>query len=167
MFCPSCGAEYAIELNYCNRCGANLTSVMTPPSAPISIDVTKAVAAIGTTLAVITLGGFGAVIFGAVQLAKHTPMGTDPIMAMIMMGLLSIVIADILLIRQLSRLISASLSSGKTQQLKRPIAPALISNSAVPESPRPITARLAPGASVTENTTRFFEPVYRAPSEPK
>lgn len=58
MFCPSCGAEYSIELKYCNRCGANLGGTSPAPQSVAPIDVTKSVVAIGTTMVVLTIGGF-------------------------------------------------------------------------------------------------------------
>ena len=127
MFCPSCGTEYTIELHYCNRCGANLSSpVAEPPQETISVNLNKAVAVIGTTLAVLTIGGFIALIVGAVELSKSTAMGNDPIIAMIMMGMLTILTADVFLVRQLSKLISAALSSNRPQQLRRPAAQVML-----------------------------------------
>jgi hypothetical protein len=167
MFCPSCGTEYTIELHYCNRCGANLSSPVAEPPQTISVNLNKAVAVIGTTLAVLTIGGFIALIVGAVELSKSTGMRSDPIIAMIMMGMLTILTADVFLVRQLSKLISAALSSHKPQQLKRPPASAMLGMPSIAELPKPITARLEPAPSVTENTTRFFEPAYRAPSDPE
>jgi len=161
MFCPSCGTEYQIELKYCNRCGANLSALTTTPAEVVSVDLTRAITTIGTTLAVVTVAGFLAVIIGASKLAEKKPtMSNDTIIALIVMGMLTILTTDVFLIRQLSRLISASLTSG-VRAPKRMKAPAV-----APQLPKPDTARLEPAPSVTENTTRFFEPAYRRPSEP-
>jgi len=160
MFCPSCGAEYTIELKYCNRCGANLTTALAEPTEVLSLDLTKAIATIGTTMTALTLGGFIALIVGAVKLSEKTNMGSDPIMFMVLLGMIVILTADIFLGVQLSRLIKASLSPHKLS--KRKTAPALPL-----EISRPTTGRLAPTASVTENTTRFFEETYRPPAEPQ
>jgi len=76
-------------------------------------------------------------------------------------GMPTILTIDILLLRQLSKLISAALSAsglpakkttGQFQNERR--------------LPRPVTTRLEAAPSVTENTTRFFEPVYRETREP-
>ena len=157
MFCPSCGVEYTIELKYCNRCGANLTESMIEQPA-VSLDVTKAVAAVGTTMAVVTLGGFIALILGAIKLAEKTNFGSDAIMFAVLLGTVMILTADIFLGVQLSRLIKAALTP---QNLRRGIKQSSLS----PELPRPTTARLSPGSSVTENTTRFLEETYRPPAE--
>jgi hypothetical protein len=161
MFCPSCGAEYTIELKYCNRCGANLSS---PESAEVivgPVDVTKSVVAIGTTMTVLTLGGFVALIAGAIALASKASMGNDPIIALVMMGMITILISDVFLARQLSKLISASLSSPKPPKVKRAPALAAAAPAQLRQSQPP---QLQRAPSVTENTTRLFEPAYREPS---
>ena len=158
MFCPSCGAEYQIELKYCNRCGANLSALTTAPATEVvSVDLTKAVATIGTTLAVVTVAGFLAVIIGASKLAERAAMSNDTIIALIVMGMFTILTTDVFLIRQLSRLISASLTSSISSPKRVKASPA------APQLPKPDTARLEPAPSVTENTTRFLESDYRAP----
>ena len=159
MFCPSCGAEYAIELKYCNRCGANLGGLTAAPTEVISINLNKAIAAISTALAVVTGAGFITVVVGAAKLSERTALGGDPIIALIVMGMLTILATDFFLIRQLSRLITASLSSGRTA-VKPVSVPA---GSFLPSQPN--TARLERAPSVTENTTRFLEPDYSRPSE--
>lgn len=161
MFCPSCGAEYAIELKYCNRCGANLGAGAPPQPDAVVINVTKPALIIGGLLLVLTLGGFGALIAGALSLAPFLH-GSDPLMAMILFGMLTIMIVDIFLVRLLSKIINSALSSAAQPRLTPYNAPAGL-------PPRhfqtPTTASLQPASSVTENTTRFFEP-YGTRSEP-
>jgi hypothetical protein len=160
MFCPSCGTEYSVGLPYCNRCGANLNSALAEPDTNISINVTKAVAAIGTTMAVLTLGGFISLIVGAVKLAQNTSGGIEPIVVMMALGMVTILTVDIFLARQLSRLISAGISH-KPRSSKRSMPPAGVAN----QLNRPITSPLPASMSVTENTTRFLESRYPEPSE--
>ena len=160
MFCPSCGTEYTIELKYCNRCGANLSTELATQHEPVVLNLTKPTLIIGATLVILTLGGFGGLVGGALGLAPVVH-GSDPLIAMIFMGMTTIMIVDIFLVRLLSRLINASLSSNTQTQPKRSNVPA---NSPVAQIPQPATARLQGMPSVTENTTRFFEP-YRAPAE--
>ncbi len=159
MFCPSCGSENTIGLPYCNRCGANLGALTAQPEI-IQVNVTKPALIIGTLLAVLTLGGFVALIAGALSLAQVLH-ANDPPIAVIFFGMIIILTVDIFLVRQLSKLITASLSSN---------APAPKQGNALPNRPPvqlqpPLTARLQQATSVTENTTRFFEPSYGAPSE--
>lgn len=158
MFCPSCGTEYTIGLPYCNRCGANLNSSLTEPAEIISVNLTKAIAAIGTTMAVLTLGGFITLVVGAAKLAERAALGTNPIIVMTVLGMVTILTIDILLGRQLSRLIEAGISSKKSPQHQRPLPSASV--------PHELGRPAPPSAlSVTENTTRFLEPEYRGPSK--
>ena len=161
MFCPSCGTEYTIGLPYCNRCGANLSGALTETTETVSFNMTNAIATLGTTMMVLTLGGFIALIIGAAKLADRPAMGSDPIGVMLGFGMVTILVVDIFLARQLSRLIDAGLSGKKSAKRIKASA------AAVPELARPITSPLTPAMSVTENTTRFLEPEYRAPSQTK
>lgn len=160
MFCPSCGTEYSVGLPYCNRCGANLNSAIAEPEAKISIDVTKAIAGIGTTMAVLTLGGFIALIVGAIKLAQNTSMGPEPVVIMMAMGMVTILTVDVFLARQLSRLIGAGISN-KVTSGKRSMPSANVPS----QLGRPVTAPLPTSMSVTENTTRFLEPRYSESAE--
>jgi hypothetical protein len=157
MYCPSCGAELTLELNYCSRCGANVAASMAPVRELAPISLTAPTLAIGLTVVLITLGGFVLLITGAVKLAEvfHVP---DPIMAILVLGMATIAICDFLLLRLLSRIINASLEAKKetTQKLPRP------QNR---ETPKQLTPRLEPVPSVTEHTTRTFSPVFIEPSD--
>lgn len=159
MFCPSCGTECPVGLNYCNRCGANLSALTTQPEI-VHVNLTKPALIIGAILAVFTLGGFGALIGGALALAPVVK-GSDPLIAMIFLGMMIILVVDIFLVRQLTKLINASIKSDSPPSLKRPAA----QPQTVPQLPRLSTAQLTPAPSVTEHTTRFFEPAYRSPAE--
>ena len=151
MFCPSCGTE-SNGLNYCNRCGANLTGPiangleMSPP-----INLTRPLLIIGAIAAFITLGGFFMILESATVLTRT---GADKEVAgmIVVCGMATVLTLDILLLRQMSKLINAALSPERRLKEKR---------SAQAQDtfqlPQPTTARLAPGASVTENTTRFFD----------
>ncbi len=160
MFCPSCGIEYTIELKYCNRCGANLGGSLAPQPQPVVVNVTKPTLLIGALLLIVTLGGFGGLVGGAAGLAPFLK-SNDPLIAIIMFGMLTILVVDIFLVRLLSKIITAALSPAtRTPPSPTQFAP---DNIARPLQ-SPSTARLHAAPSVTENTTRFFDP-YRAPAE--
>lgn len=158
MFCPSCGSEYTVELKYCNRCGANLNTGTNQPQV-IQVNLTKPTLIIGIVLTLLTLGGFGALIGGA--LALSTVVRGDDFLAVPVFGMMFICIIDILLIRQLSKIISASLKASVDSEIKSVPAPSQFTR-----LDRHSTAQLTPAPSVTENTTRFFEPTYRQTPEP-
>ena len=157
MFCPSCGTESTIELNYCNRCGANLTAALSPTTEFVPINLTKPVTIIGLVVLFLTLGGFAGVLSTSIDLARGAG-GQDLATLVLIFGMLTILTIDILLIRQLSKLISAALSPNRLAAKKQP-AP---TQNELRYS-RPAAARLDPAPSVTENTTRFFETYASAP----
>ncbi len=156
MFCPSCGTE-SIGLNFCNRCGANLAAPVAPPQlAPINL--TKPILIFGLVILFLTLGGFAGIISGTIEMVQNGAGGVSP--AIPIFGMPTLLTIDILLIRQLSKLISAALSPERRQMAAS--QPQFYPD---PRLARPNTARLEPAPSVTENTTRFFDPVYRDPRE--
>ena len=159
MFCPSCGAESTIELNYCHRCGANLSLGLTANAEIAPINVTKPILIISVTLLLLTLGGFAGIISGTIEMVRNGAGAVSP--ALPIFGMPSILTIDILLLRQLSKLISAALSPHRLPAKKT----AAQSQNEL-RFPSPATARLEPAPSVTENTTRFFEPLYRETNEP-
>ena len=84
-------------------------------------------------------------------------MDPDAIAMIVVVGMLTILTTDILLIRLLTKIINASLSQGAFTQPRRSKAIASPSVIQLPQ-PQPQTARLQGVPSVTEGTTRFFEP---------
>lgn len=155
MYCPSCGVELTSELSYCNRCGANLK----PPANQSGVPHSKLVGAtwaISLAVVLVTLGGFG-MMFGLVMaLISNGVNLSGGGMVLIGFCLLIILAVASLLIRQLSRVIDvAQLSAGATQP-KTPHQP-MLSEKPVPQ----IDAPREPVASVTEHTTRMFEPILK------
>ncbi len=148
MYCSTCGAESSAGLNYCNRCGASKA----PATELVPISLAKPAFVIGAIVTVLTLGGFGILIEGAVHLAAvfHVP---DPILAILVLGIATIIACDLLLLRLLSRIVRASLDGVKPQ----PAKPAMQQNDGVP---RQLNPQFDSVASVTENTTRTFSPVF-------
>jgi hypothetical protein len=80
--------------------------------------------------------------------------GSDPVMALIFFGMVLILVVDIFLVRLLSKMVNASLASSTQSHGTQRSVP-------VPhQAPylRPQTTSGLHPASVTESTTRFFEP---------
>jgi hypothetical protein len=137
-----------------------LKSALEVPAAEVpasSGNVVGATWALSVTLAFVTLGGF-ALIFDLIRalIAKGMNL-TEGWMALFILALLFILTIDLLIIRQLSRVLkSGGLSGDALQEKKKGPQPA--------ESPEPRKLnepRESPLASVTEHTTRSFEPVRR------
>lgn len=150
MFCPSCGAEQNQTLSYCNRCGANLkpTESGVPP-----VKLVGAAWAVSLAIALITLGGFGMIfslVFALINRGSSLSTGGVGLIVLVSLIILSI---DWLLIRQLSRVLNLPRAAHAT---------ATASQRALNESsPTLLAAPRQPVSSVTDRTTRTFEPVVR------
>ena len=152
MNCPNCGAESTFGLNYCKQCGSSL--LQPPVSSDPRMNPAKltgmfwAIAVFGiVSLAIL----FGTAIPMVIVSSDH-----KLVMGIIVCGATVIMLIAALLIRQLSRLITMMHNSQETSHG----SPGRVS---APEAPR-----LGPPpraiSSVTEHTTRNFEPVnYKEP----
>ena len=131
---------------------------MTQPEI-MQVNLTRPATLIGIIMTFLTLGGFALLIGGARALASVIS-GNDPLIAVIFMGMLTILVIDIFLARQLSKLINAALSG-----VAKPPPNRIVQPNIAQQLPRPNTAPILQAPSVTENTTRFLEQEYRAPTE--
>jgi Na+-transporting methylmalonyl-CoA/oxaloacetate decarboxylase gamma subunit len=116
---------------------------------------------LGGLVAFITLIGFGALVGGVSELARKG-FEHDQGMILLFFGMFIILVVDVLLLWQLSRIINASLQTGTNaptaKQVREIAEPA-------PDTQRKLNApTFEPVSSVTENTTRTFEPAYRETS---
>jgi hypothetical protein len=161
MYCQSCGAEQTQGLIYCNRCGANLnatTLATTTTTAPLAVvSVAKPVFFIGVFLCILSLGGFGILTETARALSENPNFDRHLLSVMITMGLIIIMAVDMMLVWLLSKLVNASLRPGNFAPVKELSAPA------APLNVRQINAPRDYVGSVTEQTTRTLEPVYKEP----
>ena len=149
MYCPSCGNEIAVELKYCNKCGANLslpTTTQVVSLAPVKLAVPTIV--LGLTIVI----GLGIIIEGAGELAK---VGVPPVALvwMVLFAVATLLGCTGLLIRFLTKLVTQQREPITTNQ---PAPPAFAVRPPVQQLP----PRYEPVPSVTENTTRTFSPVY-------
>ena len=152
MYCQACGNEQPAELSYCNRCGARFGSGRELQISP-SAKLTASIVALSASMTVITLAGFIAVLSSAMTLLeRNMPM---PYRFVILLFFILVIVlgVDVLLARQISRLLS---SGSRLAEFMPPAqAPALSER---------VAAQLGemkrPAGSVIENTTRFFEPSW-------
>lgn len=153
MYCASCGLEVTKELSYCNRCGANLKPLVAAQAGVAPPKLVGAAWAISIAVTLVTLLGFG-MVFGVVMTLIERGISLSPGgMALVFFALLFILTIAVLLIRQLSRVLSIAQPPIETAQAPRP----RIVEAVVPE----LGAARPPIASVTDHTTRTLEPVYK------
>jgi len=155
MYCPSCGSEIAVELKYCNRCGANLTlpaaNATTVMAAPrVRLGMPSIV--LGLTIVV----GLGIIFGGASEFAR---VGVNPvaIVWMVFFSMATLFGCTALMIRFWTKLIMLQRDTVVSEPVRRSFS----------EKPpaQQLPPRLEGVPSVTENTTRTFSPIYREPSD--
>ncbi|MDX6694327.1 MAG: hypothetical protein QOF02_1930 [Blastocatellia bacterium] len=152
MFCSACGAEAPGELNYCNRCGASLNVPVTAPAPPAAqMSLTKLALIIGFMLII----GMIIVFVSAGEFLRH---GLDqPIVVLLALsGLAMLFGVSALLIRLWSQVNGLSAPS-QPRRVQTPPQP----NIYAPPPAAQLPPRPANFGSVTENTTRTFDPIYR------
>jgi hypothetical protein len=149
MFCSACGYENLQGVNFCKRCGANLNPTPSKSASPWIVLIFLA------AIALITVIGF---VGPMVMFSELSGKGVDedPLIAMAFFFLTATTVIDWLLIRLLTRLLG--FSKQKTQEKHAAIAPQpkyVTSEQPYPQLPE---AQISM-PSVTEHTTRNFEPV--------
>jgi hypothetical protein len=156
MYCPSCGSEIPVELKYCNRCGANLSTIpvsyTSSPPKPVRLALPTIV--LGLT---ITIGLM--VIFDGTKELAEMHLHPAAIAWMAIFSLATLFGCTALLLRFWLKVVSLSRESYQPQiqpQLQMQVPPAR------PQFP----PRLEPVPSVTEHTTRTFSQAYREGSDP-
>lgn len=148
MFCPVCGAESTQGLNYCKRCGAGL-SASTPPLEQKS-PAGKAVGTMLFLVSVVSIAGFIALFSTVYSLGERPGFESKPLIAIMAFGGATVVGVVGLLVWLLLRLTTGHQPAAQQHEIEKPVA-------------RDFHAPQLPAApiglpSITENTTRNFEP---------
>jgi predicted lipid-binding transport protein (Tim44 family) len=150
MFCPVCGIEGTAGLKYCKRCGATLGQ---PESTPARrIDYGK-IAGMFWAVAVFGIVSIGTLIGCMIPLTVFHA-GAGIIMPIMAFGSAAIITISVLLIRQLSRLIGLVEKEEPAAEVKKPATSRQYNAPQIAAEPRSVS-------SVTEHTTRTFDPAYR------
>jgi hypothetical protein len=153
MYCPSCGLQQTQDLRYCPRCGANLNPPAEREKPP---NLVGPIWAVSLALTLVTLAGLGFVFaFAMVLIGKGIAL-TGGLFLLILLFLLVVLTIASLLVRQLSRLLNLYYGPGEAQAGRQEEAKK--NELTGREAPR-LEAMSEPPPSVTENTTRTFEPV--------
>jgi hypothetical protein len=157
MFCPYCGTESTQGLNYCNRCGGNL-STPAQASAPFEHHAPSAGTtwAAGVTMTLLVVIGLG-FLFGMMRDLVHTGHSPDAVVVIMMCGVLTILGSLFMLTRFWMRVLGVrSVKAEKSLPGTRPSHTNELGPSRFDALPD------AQPASVTEHTTRTLEHVKRS-----
>jgi hypothetical protein len=173
MYCSYCGAAATYGLRYCKGCGESLISTnplaeIAPPSAPARL--TGAAWAIALATTAITLGGLG-IVFShvtdivtpnspwAANIPRHPGEFIPVAVPMIVFGTATVFLIVFMLIRLFIRLMNLPPEPSRSEKRKQQVVPQY-RPSAVNAAPQPqIQAPPISMPSVTEHTTRNFDPI--------
>ena len=141
MYCAACGTPLTPGLSYCNRCGASLKERSESKS--------NAIPAFLTAITLIAMAGLGIMLGGALTLRRDGDMPNEIVGFFMLFTFIIVVLTEVLLVRQLSRL------TGNAERAVTTPAPSFVAS---PEAHAlPPRAPGEPIPSVTENTTRTLE----------
>lgn len=151
MFCPNCGDQTTQGLKYCKRCGAGLGALTNPTEQKASIG--KAIGGSLFLVALVSIVGFIALFVTVDSLGEHG-FDRNALVGLMAFGGATVMGVVGLLVWLLLRLTGAAASTSKTQ------TPVIREH-----TPQQLPAQPIGIPSVTENTTRNFDPRYRDKSE--
>jgi uncharacterized membrane protein len=149
MYCSSCGASVAQGLSYCNYCGAKLSGEK--GDSLIKSSEVKPESLVWGMVAVLVFG-FVAITF-LMMAMKMVGLNVGQILAFTILSFLIMLLVEGVFIWQLLRRKRGAEETGDTALSKEQATKEL----------EAAQARVLPEAmpSVTEHTTRSFEPIYR------
>jgi hypothetical protein len=157
MYCQVCGFENIEGGNFCKRCGVGLSQQIKATDS--GVDYRK-LAGMFWAVAVFGLVSITMLIGAMIPLAI-VGARDDIVIPTMFFGAASIVTIAVLLIRQLARLVDLARGEANRPTVKDKLA----NRYSQPHPPAQLPAQPRSYSSVTENTTRNFEPppVYRDP----
>jgi hypothetical protein len=152
MYCSTCGAEATLDVYYCKRCGNSLNPQTMIQQRPVNLNGPSWAMAVAL---IFILG----IIFSAVVKMAEIGVSAVALTWMVIVGLGAVVALVAMIFRQLSHM-----SLNRQPQLPMPPAPLKPHLTSEIYAGRQV-ALPEPVPSVTEHTTRTFEPAYREPVE--
>jgi hypothetical protein len=148
MYCSSCGVSVAQGLSYCNYCGAKLTGEK-GDNAIKSSEVKPE--SLVWSMVVVLVFGFVAIVF-LMMAMKMVGLNVGQILAFTILSFLMMLLVEGVFIWQLLRRKRGAEETGDTALAKQHATKELdVAQARVLPEPMP---------SVTEHTTRAFEPIY-------
>ncbi|HEV7645210.1 MAG TPA: hypothetical protein VGO50_14800 [Pyrinomonadaceae bacterium] len=159
MYCSSCGKSVIPGLSYCNHCGYKLTPGKKPEPGTISEASFNFLIA---ALLGLPIAGIGVLIGLLTVMKKELGMGDNVVAAVAFFAFFLLTISELGLLKLLLSSVKTRKDSKESAENYRSEEPApRILHEAQPfDAVQPASGM---GSSVTENTTRNFEPAYREP----
>ena len=154
MFCSSCGSAITPGLSYCNRCGAELS-----PKKSAAAKGTQLIESLVWAIVAVSVGGI-ALLIGLMAVMKHElKFENQMILLVVVLSFALLLAAETVFVWLLLR------SKGLTSEgIKDPTDITQFKKATTKELDEPRERLLTePAVSVTEQTTRTLEPVYRKP----
>ncbi len=148
MYCSSCGVAVAQGLSYCNYCGAKLTGEKGDKA--IKSSEVKPESLVWAMVAVLVFGFIAIVFF--IMAMKMVGLNVGQILAFMIVSFLIMLLVESVFIWQLLRRKRAAEETGDAALSKEVTKELEVAQARVLPEPMP---------SVTEHTTRAFEPIYR------
>lgn len=148
MYCPNCGDQTTQGLKYCKRCGAGLSTATTPIEPQPSVG--KAMGTMLFLVALVSIAGFIALFSTVYSLGESPGFNTKALIAIMAFGGATVVGVIGLLVWLLLRLTTGSQPLAQREETEKPgVRDYHVPQLSAPPSSMP---------SVTENTTRNFDP---------
>jgi hypothetical protein len=147
MYCPVCGAESTQGLNYCKRCGAGLSASTSPIEQKTSFG--KAMGLMLFLVSVVSIAGFIALFATVDTLGEH---GFD---TRALIGIMAFGGATVVGVVGMMVWLILRMTGAHTAATRNEIVPGLVVREHI--APQ-LQAPPISVPSVTENTTRNFEP---------
>jgi|SRR5215813_8266730 len=144
MYCSSCGAVVTHGLSFCNQCGARLNG-SNPGAEPREVSPEFLIGAMATVF----IFGLVAISVLAVFLTEGVHLQPGQVMGFAGFSLLILLALEAVFITVLFRRKRGAKETNETHQLRKPVTKEL-----------PDKDLSEPVPSVTEHTTRAFDPVY-------
>jgi hypothetical protein len=149
MYCTGCGFENIQGVNFCKRCGANLHPTPAKLASPWIAGILLLV------IALITVIGFVGPMIMMSELS-HRGTNLEPLMAIAIFFLAATTIIDVLLIRLLTRLLGFAKVKYPAPGTMTTAQPKYVTSE---QAYQPLPEPKISMPSVTEHTTRNFEPI--------
>jgi hypothetical protein len=141
MYCSNCGTPLTQGLSYCNRCGTSLRERSEIKTGPLS--------AFLTAIPLLGMVGVAAMFAGSLILRRGANLSQELIGVFMLFTFLLVSLTEIMLIRNLSRLMNSSSEKKNYLPAPQPVQHDLRLTQGTPLG--------EPVPSVTENTTRTLE----------